>query len=147
MSGVNTILSSDIKMLRHYIKDLSFENLSETVENFQQNNPKILHNIDFNYKNYKSENSNYKFSVSINYNCNLVSTTQNNNFLILELVYFGLFEVELKSKLDQDMLTKNALEKLYPYVKSIVEYITQRGSSIKVTLDDLNFDLLKKTNS
>ena len=77
----------------------------------------------------------------------MVSTTQNNNFLILELVYFGLFEVELKSKLDQDMLTKNALEKLYPYVKSIVEYITQKGSSIKVTLDDLNFDLLKKTNS
>ena len=147
MSGVNTILSSDIKMLRHYIKDLSFENLSETDENFQQNNPKILHNIDFTYKNYQSENYNYKFSVSINYNCNLVSTTQNNNFLILELVYFGLFEVELKSKLDQDMLTKNALEKLYPYVKSIVEYITQKGSSIKVTLDDLNFDLLKKTNS
>ena len=144
MSAINKILSGNMKLIKHYIKDLSFENFSEkNVENFQPKNHKISHNIDFIYQSQDKDT----FSILINYNCNLVSKTFHKNIFILELVYFGLFEIEDKTKLNQDILTKNALKKLYPYVKSIVEFITQNGCSIKVTLDDINFDLLKKTNT
>ena len=64
--------------------------------------------------------------------------------MILELDYFGLFKISNNESYNQTDLTKAGAKLILPFVRSIIEDITNKGGSVKITLEDVDFDLVKK---
>ena len=140
MTNVNENENFSIKVIKHYIKDLSFENPQSIQENNLENNKncEISQNISFVHTPFK----NNFFSVIMKYSCDCSSKKTGNKLLILELDYFGFFKI-LNNSSNKDKLTKEGAKLILPYVKSIIENITNKGGSIKITLEDVDFDLIK----
>jgi len=140
MTDVNENENFSIEVVKHYIKDLSFENPQSIQENNLENNKNcnISQDVSFVYTPFK----NNFFSIIMKYSCNCSSKKTGNKLLVLELDYFGFFKI-LNNSSNKTNLTKEAAKLILPYVKSIIENITDKGGSIKITLEDVNFDLIK----
>ena len=133
-------LSSDITVIKHYIKDLSFENLRDVnKQNFKKDEVKISDNINVIFNTYNDDN----FSVLLKYSCDCISSKDNKEIFILEIDYFGLFKKNNMSNHSNDDLTKAGCMILYPILKPVVEYIAQNGSPIHITLTEPDFNLIK----
>ena len=140
MTNVNGNEVFDIEVIKHYIKDLSFENPQSVQENNLENNKicNISQNMSFVHTPFK----NNFFSIIVKYSCDCSSKNTGNKLLVLELDYFGFFKIVNKSS-NKANLTKAGAKLILPYVKSIIEDITDRGGSIKITLEDVDLDLIK----
>ena len=140
MTNINGNGEPDIEVIKHYIKDLSFENPQTIQENNLENNKNcnIYQNMSFVHSPFK----NNFFSVIVKYSCDCSSKKTGNKLLILELDYFGFFKI-LNNSTDKATLTKAGAKLILPYVKSIIENITDKGGSIKISLEDVNLDLIK----
>jgi protein-export chaperone SecB len=131
-------LSNDIKLVKHYIKDLSFENLQHTKNLTQLNNEvKITDNIKAIYQSYNNDN----FSVLLRYSCDCNDFQNDKKIFILEIDYFGLFKIINRDSYSQDMLTSNGCVILYPFLRSIIEDIIAKGGPFKVSLKNLKLNL------
>ena len=139
MTNVNGNENFNIEVIKHYIKDLSFENPQSIKENNLENNKNcnISQNMSFVHTPFK----NNFFSVIVKYNCECSSKETGYKLLVLELDYFGFFKI-LNSSLNKANLTKEGAILILPYVKSIIEDITNKGGSIKITLNDVDLDLI-----
>ena len=139
MTNVNENETCGIEVIKHYIKDLSFENPQSIQENNLENNKNcnISQNVSFVHTPFK----NNFFSIIMKYSCNCSSKKTGNKLLVLELDYFGFFKI-LDDSLNKANLTKEAAKLILPYVKSIIENITDKGGSIKISID-VNLDLIK----
>ena len=139
MTDVNGNNKFDIEVIKHYIKDLSFENPQSMQENNLENNKNcnISQNMSFVHTPFKN---NY-FSIIVKYSCDCTSKKTGDKLLVLELDYFGFFKIVNKSS-NKANLTKAGAKLILPYVKSIIEDITNRGGSIKITLKDVDLDLI-----
>ena len=82
------------------------------------------------------------FSIIVKYSCDCSSKKTGNKLLVLELDYFGLFKI-LNDSSNKANLTKKGAKLILPYVKSIIENITNKGGSLKITLKDVDLDLIK----
>ena len=140
MTNVNGNKGFDIEVIKHYIKDLSFENPQSIPENNLENNKNcnISQNMSFVHTPFKND----FFSITVKYSCNCSSKKTGNKLLVLELDYFGFFKVFNKSS-NKANLTKEGAKLILPYVKSIIEDITNRGGSIKITLKEFDLGLIK----
>ena len=140
MTNVNGNEKFDIEIIKHYIKDLSFENPQSIQENNLGNhkNCSISQNLNFVHTPFK----NNFFSMIIKYSCNCSSKKTGNKLLVLELDYFGFFKI-LNNSSNKANLTKKGAKLILPYVKSIIENITNKGGSLKITLKDVDLDLIK----
>ena len=140
MTNVNGNEGFDIEVIKHYIKDLSFENPQSMQENNLENNENcnISQNMSFVHTPFK----NNFFSVIVKYSCDCSSKKTGNKLLVLELDYFGFFKIVNKSS-NRAYLTKAGAKLMLPYVKSIIEDVTNRGGSIKITLKEVDLDLIK----
>ena len=140
MTNVNENENFGIEVIKHYIKDLSFENPQSIQDNNLENNKffNISQNMSFIHKPLK----NNFFSIIVKFSCDCSSKKTGNKILVLELDYFGLFKILNKSS-NKASLTKEGAKLILPYVKSIIEDITNKGGSIKVTLEDVDLDLIK----
>ena len=130
-----------ITLVKHYIKDLSFENPQPIKENTAENNNNnnISASINFLYEPYE----NNFFSIILKYSCECSSKNNVKNLFLLELEYFGFFKI-VDKKLDKQVeLTKRGAQLILPFVKSIVEDISARGGSIPLTFENIHFDLIK----
>ena len=141
MTNVNEIEESNIQLIKHYIKDLSFENPQSVQENNLENNRNnnITQNISLVQTSYK----NNFFSVLLKYSCDCSSKKTGNKLLVLELDYFGFFKILDGKSYNQAVLTKGGAKLILPFVRSIIEDVTNKGGSIKITLKDIDFDLVK----
>ena len=139
MTNVNGNDGFNIEVIKHYIKDLSFENPQSMQENNLENNKNynISQDMSFVHKPFK----NNFFSINVKYSCDCSSKKTGNKLLFLELDYFGFFKI-LNSSSNKDNLTKEGAKLILPYVKSIIEDITNKGGSIKITLKDVDLDLI-----
>ena len=144
MSNVNENKENDVKLIKHFIKDLSFENPQSIDEhNSDYNNDnKIDVNINILHKSYKNSH----FSLVLKYILDCTSRRNDKKLCYLELDYFGFFKIISKDITDQKVLTENALNLLFPFSKEIIENITQWGGSVRVSLNNLDFSLIKKVN-
>ena len=134
--------SSDIeaKIIRHYIKDLSFENLQDlNNQNFKEDELKFSDNISAIFQTYNEKS----FSVLLKFICDCTLIKNNEKCFILEIDYFGLFEVDKRENYSQDELTKRGCILLYPILKPIVEDITKKGTLFSISLNNLDFNLIK----
>ena len=140
MTDVNENENFSIEVIKHYIKDLSFENPQSIQENNFENNKNcnISQDVSFVHTAFK----NNFFSVIMKYSCICSSKKTGNKLLVLELDYFGFFKI-LNNSSNKANLTKEAAKLILPYVKSIIENITDKGGSIKISLEDVNLDLIK----
>ena len=141
MTNVNGNEESDIEIVKHYIKDLSFENPQSIEENNLENNKNsnISQNMSFVQRYFKN---NY-FSVVVKYSCDCSSKQTGNKILVLELDYFGFFKIKNDKSYNQTDLTKAGAKLILPFVRSIIEDITNKGGNIKIVLEDSDFDLIK----
>ncbi len=140
MTNVNGNKGFDIEVIKHYIKDLSFENPQSIQDNNLENNKNfnISQNMSFVHTPFKND----FFSIIVKYSCECSSKKTDKKLLVLELDYFGFFKIVDKSS-NKDNLTKAGAKLILPYVKSIIEDITNRGGSIKISLKDVDLDLIK----
>lgn len=140
MNNVNKNNSDEIKLLRHYIKDLSFENpkninLNKSIQN---DDFEISTNISVLYEPY---NDNF-FSLIIKIILDCSSKDEKSKLSYLELDYLGFFK-NLSQNLDQKLLTENGLKLIFPFAKSIIEEISQKGGSVPITVKDIDYNLLE----
>ena len=133
-------LSSDTTIVKHYIKDLSFENLCDIdKQDLKKDEVKISDNISVVFQAYNDDN----FSVLFKYSCDCLLVENEKRVFILEIDYFGLFKKNNISDYSNDDLAKAGCIILYPILKPIVEYITQNGAPINIALTEPDFNLIK----
>ena len=142
MNNVNINKDDSIKLLKYFIKDLSFENPQNIEENnvFQISNSDLNINMNVFYTPY---NNNNFFSLLLRYNLECFSKENKKNLFNLELDYFGFFEILKQKNYDQKELTESGTKVLFPFIKEIVEDITRRGGSFPVSLNEVDFNLIK----
>ena len=143
MNNVNVNKTDTVKLIKSFIKDLSFENPQNINEHNSINNNNNNININTNvlFKPYK----NNFFSLNVIYNLDCSSKQIKKKLFNLELEYFGFFEILENKNLDKKFLTESGIKLLFPYIKEIIEYITQKGGSMPILLNEIDFDL-KKVN-
>ena len=141
MNKVNKNEKFDIKLIKHYIRDLSFENPQSLNDNNEENNKNnnISENMNFIHEIFE----NNFFGIAIKYSCDCSSTKINKKLFVLELDYFGLFELINNKSYNQEELTKKGVKLIFPFVKSIVEDISNKGGSLSISLKDIDFELIK----
>ena len=133
-------LSSDTTIVKHYIKDLSFENFCDIDNQVLKNDEvKISDNIRVVFQAYNDDN----FSVLFKYSCDCLLVENEKSVFILEIDYFGLFRKNNMSNYSNDDLAKAGYIILYPILKPIVEYIAQNGAPINITLTEPDLNLIK----
>ena len=133
-------LSSDTTIIKHYIKDLSFENLCDlNNQDFKEDEIKISDNIRVVFQNYSDHN----FSVLFKYSCDCLFVENEKKVFILEIDYFGLFKKNNISNYSNDDFVKAGCVILYPILKPIVEYIIQNGAQINITLTEPDLNLIE----
>jgi len=133
-------LSNDTNIVKHYIKDLSFENLCDVNnQDLKKDEVKISDNIRVVFQAYNEDN----FSVLFKYSCDCLLVENEKRVFILEIDYFGLFKKNNISDYSNDDLAKAGCIILYPILKPIVEYITQNGAPINIALTEPDFNLIK----
>ena len=140
MSNFKQSLDIEAKIIKHYIKDLSFENLQDiNNQNFKEDEIKFSDNISAIFQTYNEKS----FSVLLKFICDCTLIKNNEKCFILEVDYFGLFEVDKRENYSQDELTKRGCILLYPILKPIVEDITKKGTLFSISLNNLDFNLIK----
>ena len=139
MNNVNVNKNDSIKIIKNFIKDLSFENPQNINENNSDynNNNNIEINMNVIFKPYE----NNFFSLNLKYYLDCSSKKDNKKLFNLELDYFGFFEILEKANYNQKSLTEKGVNLLFPFVKEIIENITQKGGSVPILLNEIDFDL------
>ena len=140
MSNIRQSLDIEAKIIKHYIKDLSFENLQDINNQiFKEDEIKFSDNISAIFQTYNEKN--FSVLLKFTFDCSLVKN--NEKCFILEIDYLGLFEVNKRENYSQDELTKRGCILLYPILKTIVEDITKKGTLFSISLNNLDFNLIK----
>ena len=141
MNKVNVNEKSNIKIIKHYIRDLSFENPQSLNDNNAENNNNnnISENMNFIHEIFE----NNFFGITIKYSCECSSTKIGKKLFVLELDYFGLFELINYKSYNREELTRKGVKLIFPFVKSIVEDISNKGGSLSISLKDIDFELIR----
>lgn len=141
MNNVNENKISDIKLIKHFIKDLSFENpQSLNQHNADYNNDNKI-NVNLNVI-HEAYDGNY-FSLIMKYTLDCSSKKKNKKLFHLELDYFGFFKTLDKGDIDQKLLTEKGLNIIFPFAKEVIEHVTQRGGSVPISLNKVDFSLVE----
>ena len=141
MNNVNENKKNRVKLIKHFIKDLSFENpqsINEIKQDYNNDN-NIDANLNIMHETYKN---NY-FSLVLKYILDCTSKKNNKKLCRLELEYFGFFKIINKDKTDQKELTEYGLNLILPYTKDIIEDITRRGGSFPISLNSIDLNIIK----
>ena len=138
MKNVNENKSNKVKLIQHYIKDLSFENPQDINQyNSRINNNEISTDMNVIYEPYN--NNFFGLIVKISFDC---TTKENDKLCHLELDYFGFFK-DLNENSEKKLLTEYGLKLIIPFAKEIIEVITHKGGNIPISLNDLDFNLIE----
>ena len=141
MNNVNVNKDESIKLIKNVIKDLSFENPQNINKNYVINNDNsnLNVNMDVFYKHYDKKF--FSLVLRCAYDCS--SKDNKSKLFNLELDYYGLFEILTNKEYHQQELIKYGLNLLFPLVKDLVEGLTQKGGSVPITLNEVDFNLTK----
>ena len=138
MKNVNENKSNKVKLIQHYIKDLSFENPQDINQyNSRINNNEISTDMNVIYEPY---NNNF-FGLIVKISFDLI-TKENDKLCHLELDYFGFFK-DLNENSEKKLLTEYGLKLIIPFAKEIIEVITHKGGNIPISLNNSDFNLIE----
>ena len=141
MTKSNEFLRPQLNILNQYIKDLSYEN-PQSINQILSNNKTSDVSLDMNafYQSFDND----CFGITFKIICH--SIFDKNKLFHLELDYFGFFKILKNINFEEDILTNEAVRLIFPFARSIVANLTQNGGSIPILLDNVDFNLIKKTN-
>ena len=141
MTKSNEFLRPQLNILNQYIKDLSYEN-PQSINQILSNNKTSDVSLDMNafYQSFDND----CFGITLKIICH--SILDNNKLFHLELDYFGFFKILNNINFEEDILTNEAVRLIFPFARSIVANLTQNGGSIPILLENVDFNLIKKTN-
>ena len=139
MSNVNVNKNDTIKLIKNFIKDLSFENPQNINENNSVNNNDNDIDVNMNVV-FKPYNNNF-FSLNLKYTLNCSSKKNKKKLFNLELDYFGFFEILETSNFNQKLLTEKGIKLLFPFAKEIIEDLTRKGGNVPILLNEVKFNL------
>ena len=141
MTKVNEFLRPQLNILNQYIKDLSYEN-PQSINQILSNNKTSDVSLDMNafYQSFDND----CFGITLKIIC--YSIFDKNKLFYLELDYFGFFKILNNINFEEDILTNEAVRLIFPFARSIVANLTQNGGSIPILLENVDFNLIKKTN-
>ena len=146
MTNSNKKYTSQLQLIKKHIKDLSFENpQSISLVSIDKSTENI--NLDFSVISKLFDKDHIEVILKIKCNC----SHENKILFCLELDYLGLFK-KLNSvnidddTIDDDIITKEAVEHLFPSAKSIIHDISQNGGFVTISLNKLDLSDMKKIN-
>ena len=138
MKNVNQNQFPHLKIIKHYIKDLSFENpQSVLAKKSEIRNSSVEVDLNLLYNSYDDQ----FFGVTLRYNCKSSIKTKKSNLFLLEIDYLGIFSVNNKNQFKEDVLTKEGARLIFPFARSIIANISQNGGGMPIMLDNISFDL------
>ena len=141
MTKVNEFLRPHLNILNQYIKDVSYEN-PQSINHIQSNN--LTSNVSLDISASHQSFDNNCFGITLKIICH--SILDKNKLFHLELDYFGFFKIVNNINFEEDILTNEAVRLIFPFARSIVANLTQNGGSLPILLDNVDFNLIKKTN-
>jgi preprotein translocase subunit SecB len=141
MTKSNEFLRPQLNILNQYIKDLSYEN-PQSINQIQSDN--IASDVTLDMNAFYQSFDNDCFGITLKIICHSISNK--NKLFHLELDYFGFFKILNNINFEEDILTNEAVRLIFPFARSIVANLTQNGGSLPILLDNVDFNLIKKTN-
>ena len=134
MENVNQNKIPNIKIVKQYIKDLSFESFKKPGDKDSGiSEPKVTVEMKAIYEPYDND----FYGVTVTYN------VKGEESFYLELDYFGFFKIENIKNYTQDLLTSEAIKFIFPFARAIIAQITQNGGVLPVLLENVSFNLIK----
>ena len=140
MTKLNKKYTFQLQLIKNYIKDLSFENpQSISLIGIDKSSKNI--NLDFSVLSKPFDNDHIEVILQIK--CN--SSHDEKILFCLELDYLGFFKIINNVNIDNDAITKEAVEQLFPFAKSIISDISKKGGFVTISLNELDFSNMKKS--
>ncbi len=126
---------SPITVTAQYTKDLSFEvpSAPQVFSEMQKNQPDININIEVNARPVAEKT--FEVELSIKASCTVGDMTG----FILELVYAGVFELNVPDEHRQAILLIECPRLLFPYARNILSDSTRDGGFPPVMLGQVDF--------
>ena len=141
MTKSNKKYTSQLQLIKKHIKDLSFENpQSISLVNIEENTENI--NLNFSVISKLFDKDYIEIILKINCNC----SHEDKILFCLELDYLGFFKKLNNVNIDDDTITKEAVEHLFPSAKSIIHDVSRNGGFVTISLNKLDLDNMKKVN-
>ena len=140
MNNVNVNKDDHVKLLKNFIKDLSFEN-QNSPESLSNKGEAPAINVDVNVFAKPLGKRVYEVSLSIN------SKAEKKDFKVfeLELVYAGIFtlpDINLNEEQEKRKILIEAPQLLFPFARSIVSNVTRDGGFMPLIIQPIDFELL-----
>ena len=140
MTKSNKKHTFQLQLIKKYIKDLSFEN-PQSISLIGID--KSTKDIDLDFSVISKPFDNDHIEVILQIKCN---SSHNETILFcLELDYLGFFKIINNIDIDNDAITKEAVEQLFPFAKSIINDISKKGGFVTISLNELDFNNMKKS--
>ncbi|MEO1492457.1 MAG: protein-export chaperone SecB [Pseudomonadota bacterium] len=123
-----------LKILAHYIRDLSFENVAATEGTPSQGTPEI--NVTVNLDAAGAGDDRYQVAMKVNASA---KTGESTRFLV-ELDYVGVFEIQNVPKEHiHPFLFIECPRQILPYARRVVSDVTRDGGYPPLMLDNVDF--------
>ncbi len=126
-----------LKILAHYVRDLSFENVAATEGTAAQGTPEI--NVGVNLDAAAAGENRYQVAMKVNATA---KTGESTRFLV-ELDYIGVFEIQnVPQEHIHPFLFIECPRQILPYARRVVSDVTRDGGYPPLMLDNVDFAAL-----
>lgn len=130
-------IQPQIRMLAHYIRDLSFENVAAMETNPTDGKSEIQ--VAVNLEGNKTDDGRYKTAIKINATAKVGDATR----FLIELDYGALFSIEnAPAEHVHPILFIECPRLLLPFARRVIADITRDGGYPPVMLDNIDFATL-----
>lgn len=126
-----------IKMLAHFVRDLSFENVAVIEGRRQEGQPNILVTVNLDGKHLEED----RYQISMKLNCK--STAGENTRFLAELDYCGIFSIQNapESHVHAIMFIE-CPRQILPFARRVIADVTRDGGYPPLMLDNIDFATL-----
>ena len=126
--------SSEIILMKQYIKDLSFENPMSPNLPSKSNSPSIKLDINTTYLDLKNDNH------EINLKIKSTASIDKDIIFVIELQYAGLIKTIIKNDEDKKKLIISGSYLIFPYARSIISNITMESGFNPLIIQPIEFE-------
>ena len=126
--------NNEMKVIRQYIKDLSFENPLAPNMPTQDENPYVSLDVNSIYKDLKNDHH------EINLKIKSTASSKEVTLFIIELQYAGLFMTKIKDEKEKKNLIISSSYLLFPFARNIINNITMEGGFKPFIIQPIKFE-------
>ncbi len=124
-----------VRLVKQYIKDLSFENMA-TDQVAENKKPSVDIDLNIDIKTEQHSDDNYETCLSVTAKAH----TEKDTVFIIELSYSGIFKLQnLPEDAYDVVLNIDAPNLLFPFLRRILSDVTRDANLPPLMLDPINF--------